>query len=227
MSPLDLLILDAAEWPAEMQCLAGSLDYLIPSQLACGSQSCPSVSSRTSPIFQELATLYKRSPGQFSQSDAHSEVLDILDLLIIPLVSVGYEDYYARSSDCWTTIIAHHSIMEDVYASLLISHTVEDIQPPRPTVESNVPTLTFDNTEDHSDGKFKYEEYHSHTLYEMIPATSIWRLLRRVKHRFNHLVLFLMRACPPILAVSAFRCSFIPFAAGEEHYEQQFVFESP
>ncbi|PBK73391.1 hypothetical protein ARMSODRAFT_1014963 [Armillaria solidipes] len=86
MPLFDSVVSHVAEWPTEIKDLACLLDSPIPSQLV--NDPCPVVSSRASPLLEELRNSLMDSPEQLTNSD--SEVLDILDLV---LSTVGKRQY--------------------------------------------------------------------------------------------------------------------------------------
>ncbi|KAG7439619.1 uncharacterized protein BT62DRAFT_957902 [Guyanagaster necrorhizus] len=164
MSSLNFIVSRATEWPTEIQHLACLLDSPIPSRLANGPY--PPVSSRASPLLEELESILECSPEHLT--DSSSEVLDILDLLLSTVAALrvlagGSKDDTRQSTiPFWSLLIrslsfmcydksyimqdvafvrprlSHSSnTMEDGHASLLISHIVEDIWRPRPVVEDD------------------------------------------------------------------------------------------
>ncbi|SJK96966.1 uncharacterized protein ARMOST_00215 [Armillaria ostoyae] len=173
MPLFDSVVSHAAEWPTEIKDLACLLDSPIPSQLV--NDPCPIVSSRASPLLEELRNSLTGSPEQLTNSD--SEVLDILDLvlptvgtlralsdasnngtkqstisfwslLIRSLAFVCYDKSYAMQEAAFVRprLSYVQSSMEDGYASLLISHIVEDIQRPKSAEESDSETSYDDES---------------------------------------------------------------------------------
>ncbi|KAK0505264.1 hypothetical protein EDD18DRAFT_1399329 [Armillaria luteobubalina] len=149
------------EWPTEIKDLACLLDSPIPSRLVNG--TCPVVSSRASPLLDEL----RNSGSSEHTTDSDSDILDILDLvlstvgmlralsdasnnipepstlpfwslLIRSLASVCYDRSYITQEAAFvrSRLSYVRSFMEDGHASLLISHIVEDIQRPRSVVNN-------------------------------------------------------------------------------------------
>ncbi|KAK0225430.1 hypothetical protein IW262DRAFT_1456510 [Armillaria fumosa] len=159
MPLFDFVVSHPAEWPTEIKDLACLLDSPIPSQLFNG--PCPVVSSRVSPLLEEL----RNSGSSEHTTDSDSDILDILDLvlstvgmlralsdasnnvtkpstipfwslLIRSLASVCYDKSYITQEAAFVRprLSYVRSFMEDGHASLLISHIVEDIQRPRSVV---------------------------------------------------------------------------------------------
>ncbi|KAK0462513.1 uncharacterized protein EV420DRAFT_1192487 [Desarmillaria tabescens] len=188
MLPFNSSISSAAEWPSEIKDLACLLDSPIPSQLVNG--PCPVISSRASPVLEELRNSLADSPEQLT--DSTSEVLDILDLLLstvrtlralseddmkqstIPfwsllirsLALVCYDKSYAMQEAAFVRprLSYARSFMEDGHASLLISHLVEDIQQPRPVVDDKASGRPSIITVERSNEESR-EEYDSETSY--------------------------------------------------------------
>ncbi|KAG7440213.1 uncharacterized protein BT62DRAFT_997900 [Guyanagaster necrorhizus] len=192
MSAFNSVISCAAEWPTEIQHLACLLDSPIPPRLSNG--PFPTVSSRASPLLEELVNILVSSPEQLTESP--SEVLDILDLvlstvgalralscastdnatqstiafwslLIRSLAFVCYDKSYAMEEVAFVRPRLSHvrSFLEDGHASLLISHVVEDIQRPRPVVENEASGRLSIGTAERSNERSQ-EEYESETSYD-------------------------------------------------------------
>ncbi|KAK0200727.1 hypothetical protein DFS33DRAFT_1072017 [Desarmillaria ectypa] len=175
MSPFNASVSCAAEWPTEISHLAGLLDSPIPSQLVNG--PCPVVSSRASPLLEELRNVLSSSPEQLTGST--SEICDILDLLLststIPfwsllirsLAFICYDKSYTLEEAAFVRPRLSHvrSVMEDGHASLLISHIVEDIQRPRPIIDDEVSGRPSNITAERSNEESQ-EEYDSETSYD-------------------------------------------------------------
>ncbi|KAK0448671.1 hypothetical protein EV421DRAFT_1900382 [Armillaria borealis] len=161
MPLFDFVVSHPSEWPTEIKDLACLLDSPIPSQLVNG--SCPAVSSRASPLLEELRDSLTRSSEHPTESD--SEILYILDLVLSTvgtlraLSNASNNDTMQPTIPFWSLLIRSlafvcydksfitqeaafvrprlsyvRSFMEDGHASLLISHIVEDIQRPRSVV---------------------------------------------------------------------------------------------
>ncbi|KAG7439463.1 uncharacterized protein BT62DRAFT_924699 [Guyanagaster necrorhizus] len=192
MSSLNFNVSRAAEWPTEIQQLACLLDSPIPSRLANGPY--PPVSSRASPLLEELEIILECSPEHLT--DSSSEVLDILDLLLstvgalkalaggskddtrqstIPFWSllirslsfVCYDKSYIMQDVAFVRPRSSHSLnkMGDGHASLLISHIVEDIQRPRPIVDDEASGHVSMMRAERSNEPSQ-EEYDSETSYD-------------------------------------------------------------
>ncbi|KAG7439471.1 uncharacterized protein BT62DRAFT_976861 [Guyanagaster necrorhizus] len=192
MSSLNFNVSRAAEWPTEIQHLACLLDSPIPSRLANGPY--PPVSSRASPLLEELESILECSPEHLT--DSSSEVLDILDLLLstvgaLKVLAGGSKDDSRQSTiPFWSLLIRSLSfmcydksyIMQDAtfvrprlshssnrtvdgHASLLISHIVEDIQRPRPIVDDEASGHVSIMKAERSNEPSQ-EEYDSETSYD-------------------------------------------------------------
>ncbi|KAK0204508.1 hypothetical protein DFS33DRAFT_1486773 [Desarmillaria ectypa] len=103
-------ISDASDWPLEVTSLSCLLDLKIPLKLADG--TCTLTSPRSSELLEEIATLFKSSPGVFSDAHRSSHVLE----------NVAFALPKPPDSKC--TVL-------DGHASLLVSHIADKFQPPR------------------------------------------------------------------------------------------------
>ncbi|KAK0505718.1 hypothetical protein EDD18DRAFT_3220 [Armillaria luteobubalina] len=177
MPLFDYVVSHAAEWPTEIKDLAYLLDSPIPSQLI--NDPCTVVSSRASPLLEELRNSFTESLAQFTQSD--SKILDILDLvlstvgllrtlsnasengagqstipfwslLIRSLAFVCYDKSFAMQEAAFVRprLSYVRSFMEDGHASLLISHIVEDVQRPKSAVNDEASPGLLSMTAEHS-----------------------------------------------------------------------------
>ncbi|KAK0213304.1 hypothetical protein DFS33DRAFT_1465269 [Desarmillaria ectypa] len=187
MSTFHTSVSCAAEWPTEINHLAGLLDSPIPSQLVNG--PCPVLSSRASPLLEELRNILLYSSEQFTEST--SEILDIFDLLFstvgtlralsdvlkdnaaqptIPfwsllirsLAFICYDKSYTLEEAAFVRPRLSHvrSFMKDGNASLLISHIIQDIQRPRPILDDEASGRPSNITAERSN-EGSQEEYDS------------------------------------------------------------------
>ncbi|KAK0193447.1 hypothetical protein F5146DRAFT_1134116 [Armillaria mellea] len=157
MNSSQTIIIRAVEWPTEVRTLSCLLDLPVPAQLVDG--SCPTVSTRASPLLKELKELLPRSSGR--QSETPTDVLDVLDIVLSSvstlraLSRISSHDNLRSTKPIWSLLIrslvracyvdSHaledaafvrprspyvHGIMEeDGHAFLLMSHLVDDIRP--------------------------------------------------------------------------------------------------
>ncbi|KAK0194946.1 hypothetical protein F5146DRAFT_1172537 [Armillaria mellea] len=184
MPLFDFVVSHPAEWPTEIKDLACSLDSPIPSQLVNG--PCPTISSRASPLLEELRNSLTNPSEHPAESD--SEILDILDLvlstvgklralsnasnndsvpstipfwslLIRSLAFVCYDESYITQEAAFVRprLSYVRSFMEDGHASLLISHIVEDIQRPKSAVNDEASGHLSMMTAERSNGESREE----------------------------------------------------------------------
>ncbi|KAK0476420.1 hypothetical protein IW261DRAFT_1491148 [Armillaria novae-zelandiae] len=183
MNYSETIITRAVEWPTEIQPLSCLLDLPIPAQLV--DDSCPTVSTRASPLLKELRGLLSRSSGHLSESQ--TEVLDVLDIVLSSvgtlraLSRMSSNDNLHATKSIWSLLIrslvracyvdSHaledatfvrprspyvHSMMEDGHAFLLMSHLVDDIWPEKSQAGNVVSERPCDNVEGRQDGSTGY-----------------------------------------------------------------------
>ncbi|PBK95368.1 hypothetical protein ARMGADRAFT_1062007 [Armillaria gallica] len=192
MPLFDSVVSHPADWPTEIKDLACLLDSPISSQLING--PCPAVSSRASPLLDELRNSLT-CPSEHP-TDSGCEILDILDLVLSTvgtlraLSDVSNNDTKQSTIPFWSLLIRSlafvcydksyitqeaafvrprlsyvRSFMEDGHASLLISHIVEDIQRPRSVVNDEASGHLSIMTAEYSNGESQ-EESDSETSYD-------------------------------------------------------------
>ncbi|KAK0476505.1 hypothetical protein IW261DRAFT_1491507 [Armillaria novae-zelandiae] len=183
MNYSETIITRAVQWPTGIQSLSCLLDLPIPAQLV--DDSCPTVSTKASPLLKELRELLSRSSGQLSESQ--TEVLDVLDIVLSSvgtlraLSRISSNDTLHSTKPIWSLLVrslvracyvdAHaledaafmrprspyvHSTMEDGHAFLLISHLVDDIRPKISPAGIVVSERRCDKVEGRLDGSSGY-----------------------------------------------------------------------
>ncbi|KAK0468800.1 hypothetical protein IW261DRAFT_1517436 [Armillaria novae-zelandiae] len=183
MNYSETIITRAVQWPTGIQSLSCLLDLPIPAQLV--DDSCPTVSTKASPLLKELREILSCSSGQLSESQ--TEVLDVLDIVLSSvgtlraLWRISSNDTLHSTKPIWSLLVrslvracyvdSHaledvafmrprspyvHSTVEDGHAFLLMSHLVDDIRPKISPAGIVVSERRCDKVEGRLDGSSGY-----------------------------------------------------------------------
>ncbi|KAK0199318.1 hypothetical protein DFS33DRAFT_1268615 [Desarmillaria ectypa] len=170
MSPFNSSVSCAAEWPTEINHLAGLLDTAIPSQLVNGSPE--QLAESTSEILDILDLLLStvgtlRALSDLLKDNAAQSTIPFWSLLIRSLAFICYDKSYILEEAAFVRPRLSHvrSFMEDGHASLLISHIVKDIQRPRPIIDDEASGRLSNITAERSNEESQ-EEYDLETSYD-------------------------------------------------------------
>ncbi|KAK0213307.1 hypothetical protein DFS33DRAFT_1465270 [Desarmillaria ectypa] len=169
MSTFHTSVSCAAEWPTEINHLAGLLDSPIPSQLLRNillysseqfTESTSEILDIFDLLFSTVGTL--RALSDVLKDNAAQPTIPFWSLLIRSLAFICYDKSYTLEEAAFVRPRLSHvrSFMKDGNASLLISHIVQDIQRPRPILDDEASGRPSNITAERSN-EGSQEEYDS------------------------------------------------------------------